>query len=328
MDCFRTPVDVKPGEHLIGYHSRMLFMGSCFASNIGQYFANIGLNALVNPFGVLYNPFSIANSLERLIKDKQFTEDDVQNYNGLYHTFYHHSQFSAIEPDAFLKGINQSFEASRNFLKDTDVLILTFGTSWVYEHVEQGLIVSNCHKYPASTFKRYRLSVDEIVERFVRLIEGVREVNPDVRVMFTVSPVRHWKDGAHGNQLSKATLLLAIEQLIEKVDNCDYFPAYELLLDDLRDYRFFADDMLHPSEMAVAYIRQKFIEAQFDETAKTVLGQLLKLQQAVQHRPFNPSSSQHQAFIQKQIRKLKALQSQYQGLNLSPALDAFMQQVK
>jgi hypothetical protein len=208
------------------------------------------------------------------------------------------------------------------------VLLLTFGTAWVYEHQELGIIVSNCHKYPARVFRRFRLTVEAITERYRQLLMDLRQFNPDLKVIFTVSPVRHWKDGAYGNQLSKATLLLAIEELLSSIEGVSYFPAYELLLDDLRDYRFFADDMLHPSEKAIDYIRHKFVASHFSEAAQEVQNQIARLIQAASHRPFNITSVAHQTFVKQQIEKVKALQKQHPQLHLFPLLDAFKAQQK
>jgi hypothetical protein len=327
MDQFRTEVKIDTSKEAINYHSRLFFMGSCFATNIGAFFNDHALNTLVNPFGVLYNPCSIANSLERVIKRKDFNEEEVFCQNGLFHSFYHHSQFSDVDQKVFLQNVNESLHNCYDFLSNTDVLVLTFGTAWVYEHKALGMIVSNCHKYPAKDFNRYRLEVDEIVERYLALIEAIRKINPGMRIIFTVSPVRHWKDGAHGNQLSKSTLLLAIDQLIKQAENCNYFPAYELLLDDLRDYRFFADDMLHPSQVAIEYIRDKFVETQFDSEAQQVLVQLAKLRKAAFHRPFNPETASHQSFVRKHISKVDAFQKQYPKIDLSIIRDSFGKQL-
>lgn len=328
MDQFRTEIQVEEAKQKIHYHSRLLFMGSCFASNIGSFFSEHSLNCMVNPFGVLYNPFSIANSLDRIIEQMPFSDDDVLCSNNLYHTFYHHSQFNGLDKDEFLEQINSSLKKCTDFLKKTDVMIITFGTAWVYQHNERGIIVSNCHKYPSKDFARYRLNIDEIVERYHVLLHNIATINPNIRFIFTVSPVRHWKDGAHGNQLSKSTLLLAVNQLIKNNDRCHYFPAYELLLDDLRDYRFFSDDMLHPSDKAIEYIRQKFISSQFDTEAKNVIEQLIKLRRASLHRPFNPETEAHQSFIQKHINKVDNFQKQFPKLDLSPLKRFFTNQLK
>lgn len=327
MDSFRTEVKVPLGSDPIQLDDKLLFIGSCFATNIGQYFMSNCLNVTVNPFGVLYNPFSIANSFERLLDEQEFSEDDVLEKDKVFHSFYHHSQFNANNKDAFLKSVNALFVQSAALLKQVETIIITFGTSWVYEHKVSGMIVSNCHKYPAVDFNRYRLSESEIVDRYKVIFGRIKAINPKVRFKLTVSPVRHWKDGAHGNQLSKSTLLLAIDKLVSDFDFVDYFPAYELLLDELRDYRFFADDMLHPSEQAIAFIRSKFIDSQFEEKGKKLLEQLTKLNKAADHRPFNIESDSHQTFVKKHIAKVKQFQQQHPTLDLSPICLKFEKQL-
>lgn len=317
MESFRTEVTINKAKQLIQYDSNLLFMGSCFATNIGNYFSENCFNSRVNPFGVLYNPLSIANSLNRLIEGPIFTENEVQYQHGSYHTFYHHSSFNHADKTTFLSQVNESFEDGRAFLKKTNYLFITFGTAWVYKHNVSKKVVSNCHKYPASTFNRTLLSSSEIVEQYMRLIHSIKSVNPSINIIFTVSPVRHWKDGAHGNQISKATLLLAIEQLNQSFDNISYFPAYELLLDDLRDYRFYKDDMLHPSDVAIQYIRNKFNSAFFNEKAKAFEQTIKVLKKASEHRPFNIASEAHQKFVLKHIDKLNHGQKQYPLVSLS-----------
>lgn len=326
MGRFRTEVKVPRSHKPIRYDDNLLFIGSCFATNIGEYFEANCLNVLVNPFGVLYNPFSIGNSLERLLEGRLFTENDVLKKEGVYHSFYHHSQFNANDKQFFLETINTSFKESEVFIKKANTIVITFGTAWVYEHQETKLIVSNCHKYPSASFKRYRLSFDEIIERYHKLIEQIKCVNPKVEILLTISPVRHWKDGAHGNQLSKATLLLAVDKLVERFDYVNYFSAYELLLDDLRDYRFFADDMLHPSAAAIEYIRKVFIESQFDDKGKRVIEKIAQLNRAAEHRPFNIESDNHQVFVNKHIAKTDQLQQQYPTLDLSAIKMKFVNQ--
>ena len=318
MENFRTEVNVERAKQSISYNSNLLFAGSCFATNIGNYFSDICFNCRVNPFGVLYNPLSIANSLLRLINDERFSEEEVYHLNGTFHSFYHHSSFNTTDKSTFLKQINQSFEDGVNFIRKTDFLFITFGTAWVYQHKANNEVVSNCHKYPTSTFTRRLLSCTEIVERYQQLIECVKAINPELRIIFTVSPVRHLKDGAHGNQISKATLLLAVEQLNQHFDNTVYFPAYELLLDDLRDYRFYNDDLLHPSAMAIRYIRNKFTSAFFNQQASAFEKTMETLKRAAEHRPFNSTSEMHQKFVLKNTAKTNDCQKQYPDVDLSP----------
>ncbi len=328
MDNFRTEVQVQDATKKMHYDAHLLFIGSCFATNIGSFFKEQCLNADVNPFGVLYNPLSIANSLERLISRDEFTNDEVFSNNGAYHSFFHHSSFNHTDKYFFLENVNQQLAAAANFLQKADYIVITFGSAWVYQHKELNQIVSNCHKYPANIFKRYMIGVQDIVERYSSLLQQLKQVNDQLKFIFTVSPVRHWKDGAHGNQLSKSTLLLAIDQLKRDFTDVEYFPAYEILLDELRDYRFFADDMLHPSDLAVEYIRKKFVNAYFDVEAMTILKRLTALSKASLHRPFNVDSASHQHFVSKQLNKIQAFQNQYPLIDATPLKESFEKQLK
>lgn len=326
MDKFRTEVEINKPNTLIQYSDPLFFIGSCFANNIGNYFKDSCLNTLVNPFGVLYNPSSIAQALRRIIQNKHFTENDIYSYDGQYHTFFHHSQFNDSNKERYLNTVNKELLSSSEFLKTTKHLVITFGTSWVYQHKKMNSIVANCHKYKADEFNRFRLSPEEIYADYKVLITELKRFNPSLQILLTVSPVRHWKDGAHGNQLSKASLLLAIEKLTSEFDHVDYFPAYELILDELRDYRFFADDMLHPTPLAVKFVRNRFRETWFDSEANKILDRINKLQKAADHRPFSIQSESHQKFIANSIRKVDELAKELKELDLSELKQAFEKQ--
>jgi len=256
----QTVVDIKPSEWKIGYEDKILLVGSCFADSIGQMMEQRGLQVTCNPFGTLYNPVSIAQAIHYQLPT---TNDQLPlvEHDGLWHSMAHHGAFSRASREEAESAVKASIEAMQKALKEATVIIVTFGTAWVYEMNDSAWlsgsgtspVVGNRHKLPAERFTRRRLSVDEIVQTWQPILTQY----PDKHWLFTVSPIRHIKDGLHENQLSKATLLLAIEQLI---DNRQYFPSYEILLDELRDYRFFADDLVHPSSMAVNYIWERFIE--------------------------------------------------------------------
>lgn len=258
---FTTPTDIQPLSRRIGHDARLLVMGSCFAEHMGTRLQQIKWRAVVNPFGVLYNPLSIAEALGRLIDAHRYGEDELAEFpDGGWNTWLHHSRYSHPDRREALDAINNSMEAAAGMLAQADWLVLTLGTAWVYRLKEDGRVVGNCHKVPEREFVRQRLSVDEIVETYVRLLDRLWSVNPGARVLLTVSPVRHLKDGLHGNQLSKATLLLAVDELCRRMpERCVYFPAYEVLMDELRDYRFYAEDMCHPTQQAVNYIRERFL---------------------------------------------------------------------
>ena len=194
--------------------------------------------AVVNPFGVLYNPVSVRNAIEILIDQKKFKDSDLNFFNEQWFSFYHDTEFSHPDKNISLEKINKSISIAADNLRKAGYLIVSFGTAWVYKYLKNGNVVSNCHKIPAKEFERYKLDVEDIFVEWANLMNRLNELNPDLKIIFTVSPVRHWKDGAIQNQLSKSTLILAIHQLKQQFENVDYFPSYEIMMDDLRDYRF------------------------------------------------------------------------------------------
>lgn len=305
MEKFRTEVEIPQTEFSINYQQRILTLGSCFAENIGKNMQDMYLDVDVNPFGVLYNPMSILQSIEILVSKRLFTEENIFERKGIWNSFSHSSQFSDIKPEYCLEKINARLKVSSEFIEKANVLLLTFGTAWVYEEKESGRIVSNCHKLPSAVFNRRRLSVEEIVNAYSLLFEKLRNTNPQLKVIFSVSPVRHLKDTAHGNNVSKSVLLLAIDALCTKFENAFYYPAYEILLDELRDYRFYAEDMVHPSDVAVQFIWQKFTETYFDRESQAYFQEVKQLNNDMNHRPFFPASEEFEAFTSN-LNKRKA----------------------
>lgn len=296
---FRTEITAVPADFGITHSDKIAMLGSCFVENISSQLANAGFQIDVNPFGIVYNPLSLSNNLNQLLDDKRFTAHDLFRDKEIYHSFFHHSRFSGTNKEEVLATINSRLAESSAFLRKANLLIITFGTAFVYRLQSTGEVVSNCHKLPANRFSYKSLTVAEIVAEWTNLISKLQEAIPEIKILFTVSPIRHWKDGAHGNQLSKATLLLAVDELIKICPNCFYFPAYEILLDDLRDYRFYAEDMLHPSPQAVDYIREKFSETYFSKETMGKIREYERIQQALNHRPFHPESEEHKAFRKK-----------------------------
>lgn len=318
MIRFRTVVEIPEFKKKMGYRHQSLMIGSCFTENIGTYLQELCFPVMVNPFGILYNPISIVNSLGHLLSGKSFTEQDLFYSNGLYNSFSHHSRFSGSDPVSTLARINTQTTDASNILKKCQLLFITFGTSWVFKHKLNGVVVSNCHKLPATTFDRYRLSVSQITESWIPLIDEMKKLNPDLHLIFTVSPIRHLKDGAHDNQLSKSTLIIAIEELITHfgAEVISYFPAYELVLDELRDYRFYAADMTHPSEVAVDFIREKFFSTIMDKEAINVSTELEKILPALKHKVLNSNYKDYFSFIENQIEKTNQLQIKYPFVDL------------
>ena len=265
----QTPVTDERCRTGISYSDKIMMLGSCFSENIGVQLKNFGFDVCVNPFGVLYNPVSILNSVERMLLNKQFSlEDCVQIGAGdtRFCSFSHHTSFAREDAEAFIAEANAALEKAAEDFRKCNKVIITLGTSWCFRHLERDFIVSNCLKRPAAEFRRERLRVQETADALQRIIDLCADraaEDPEFvakEFIFTVSPIRHFKDGAHGNQISKSTLLLGIEEVVANADNsADYFPAYEIVMDELRDYRFYAEDMCHPSAQAVDYIRERFL---------------------------------------------------------------------
>jgi hypothetical protein len=281
---------------------------------------------LVNPFGVLYNPVSVRNALEILIEQKEFVETDLNLFNDLWYSFYHDSEFSNPDKQQCLNKINSSTRVASKQLRHANYLIITFGTAWIYKYLKTGQPVSNCHKIPAKEFERSKLQPEAIFIEWSNLINRLNQLNKNLKIIFTVSPVRHWKDGAIQNQLSKSTLILAIHQLVSKFDNVSYFPSYEIMMDDLRDYRFYADDMLHPSQVAIDYIWEHFAKTFFQKETEKIIQQVEKIIRAKNHRPLNKDTSTHKKFIQNQIQLIKDLDKKYPFLKFKDELDYFNSQ--
>lgn len=326
---FQTEVQLPDFRWKTGYRKKNVFMGSCFTENVGQRLENANFQVDINPFGILYNPESVANGLDILLNNKIFSESDLVEHNGLWHSFSHHGKFSAADSDEVLSRINERISTSSAFLKTADFLFITFGTAWVYRHCESKHVVSNCHKIPAREFVRERLSVEQIVDRYKKLLSLIWAVNPELRVVFTVSPIRHWKDGAIENQRSKATLLLAVDQLQQEFKSrCAYFPSYEIVMDELRDYRFYAADMLHMSEVAVDYIYDKFQQALVEEESKKIAEKVLKIRSAVQHKPFNTNTEVFVKFLEQSLQKTLDLEKQFPYLNLKLEKNYFIRHLE
>lgn len=315
---FRTEIQPNPSHVKITHKSGMLFIGSCFTENIGVKLKELAFPVLINPTGIVYNPLSVKRSLEILVEGKEYTENDVFHFNDLYYSFDHDTSFSHPELNECLKVINTNLIEGQEQLAKASLILITFGTAWVYLHKKSQNLVSNCHKIPSSEFNRKLLSVEEIVSEYLILINNMQKINPGIKFIFTVSPVRHWKDGAVGNQISKSSLVLAVHKLIEKLKGtAEYFPAYELLLDDLRDYRFYANDLLHPSDEAIAYIWEKFSGVYFDHQTTELIKEIAALASAAKHKPFNKETPAWNNFLEKNLQKVMDLNKKYPFLDLS-----------
>ena len=316
MKNFRTIIQPKPSQNKISYHTPSLLLGSCFTENIGTKLTDLKFQTIVNPFGVLYNPSSVRSSMEILLDTRDFNENDLHFFNEQWFSFYHDTEFSNTDKNECLRKINTTVNEAREHLQKAKYLIITFGTAWIYQNIKTKNVVSNCHKIPSKEFYRKKLSVEDIFVQWAKLLNRIDDFNPNLKVIFTVSPVRHWKDGAIENQLSKSTLILAIHQLRKISENIEYFPAYEIMMDDLRDYRFYADDMLHPSNMAINYIWDQFSKTFFDNKTFEIISEIEKVTKAENHRPFNPDSTNHLKFIEQIREKKRKILNKYPYLNL------------
>lgn len=307
---FTTKIEIPHSHIAIDHQAQIMMLGSCFAESISDALAMRKFNIITNPFGILYNPMSIAQSVDRLISGKVFTQDELFFHNGVYQSYAHHGRFSHCDKDICLQNINTELAEASQKLKETNILFITFGTAYVYKTIEANTIVANCHKLPSTHFQHYRLDVSTIVEEWSRIITDLRVIKPNIQIIFTVSPIRHFKDGAHENQLSKSILLLAVDQLC-KSSGAAYFPSYEIVLDELRDYRFYKEDMIHPSDMAIRYIWQLFEETYLTSEATQIITQWDKLNAAIRHRPFNEQTHEHKAFLEQTLLKVETFAKKY-----------------
>lgn len=311
-----TEVSLPEYPFSLNHQTQVLMMGSCFTENIGRLMDRYLFPVCINPFGVTYNPLSVKRGLDALIHKDSYGAGDLDRHNDLWFSFDHDTGFSASDQARALENINTVFQEAKAFLKHADTLILTWGTSWVYRYNPTGSVVCNCHKIPAREFTRTRLSPDEIVEAYESLLPKLFAFNPKLKILYTISPVRHWKDGAHGNQLSKASLLLAGDALQQQFpERFVYFPSYEIVMDELRDYRFYAEDMLHTSDQATRYIWDRFRGALMETGTGEIIREVEALRKMLEHRPLNEkedADQKRQATIQE---KLENVRKRYPGLD-------------
>jgi hypothetical protein len=308
---FRTEIRIPASSIKIEHNHTILTIGSCFAENIAEKFKYFLFNVFENPFGVLYNPVSVYNAIKSAVEPKTFTEADLFLDNDEWHSFYHHSDFSSRDSAECLNRINTRNREVKNYLANCSWVIISMGTSFVYRHKEKNIIVSNCHKIPAAQFERILLAPEESEKILMQLTSLLKSVNPDIGIIFTVSPVRHIKDGFAENQLSKSSLIVALHNILSKTNNTFYFPAYEIMMDDLRDYRFYDNDLLHPSRMAVEYIWNKFSECWFSDECISTIKEIEPYVRSKGHVVRNPNSAQGIRFLEEQALRKAKLQEKY-----------------
>lgn len=324
----RTTFIVPPSEKKISYSTPSVFIGSCFATSIGRQFELGRMPVVINPFGTVYNPASVYNTINTIIAKKEYSFKDLFNYEGKWLSFSHYTDFSSVNPEVLLERINRNIFTASSFLSVSKFLFITFGTAWVYELKQTGRIVSNCHKLPASEFTRRMLSVEEITSIWTELLVNLSSRFPELQIVFTVSPVRYMKDGAHSNQISKSILFLAIEELQERFPSVGYFPAYELIMDDLRDYRFYENDMLHPSTAAIEYIWEVFKDSYFDEKSIGIYQEIAKIIKAREHKIHSDSSVQIKKFAIGMIEKIDSLVAKFPFIELQADKEYFSKLIK
>jgi hypothetical protein len=320
----RTTFNIEPSPFKIGYGDSVMLIGSCFASSIGEQMARGRMSVMVNPAGTVYNPVSVYNTLNSIIDGREFVTEDLHQHDGMWHSFYHYTDFSAEDPHKALEKINRKFTEAALFLKNAGYLIITFGTARCYRWKKTGMIVSNCHKIPSDQFVSELLTVKEISDLWNFELDRLSDLYPGLRVIFTISPVRHLKDGAHGNQVSKSVLFLAVEELLAHPSKPRYFPSYELLMDDLRDYRFYNEDMIHPSESAINYIWDAFSKCYMDDAAIKLWNEALKITKARSHRFLTDSNSKKRDFALKMLSLIADIEKQVPSVNFSDEKNYFL----
>ncbi len=304
---FQTTFSIEPSSFSIDHTCKIISIGSCFADHIGNYLVDHKFPILSNPFGVIFNPISIVELL-KMTQSQTFSSNLITEHQGIFHHFSFHSNLSALSKKKLELQLTNKIKEVLSFLNTTDTLIITLGTAFVYEHLNHNMIVANCHKVPQKKFRKRLVTVDEIIHAF-RNIKTL--LNQFKQVIITVSPVRHLKDSIPLNSVSKSTLRLACHQLCEQFDNFYYFPSYEILMDELRDYRFFKEDMIHPNEIAQKYVWEKFQDAFFSEETKKDVQTIHKLKQASLHKPFHVKSDAHQKFIKNTLSKIETLEKEF-----------------
>jgi hypothetical protein len=301
-------------QDLIDYQSKILLLGSCFSENIGDKLSYFKFQSTQNPFGILFHPKAIENLITNTSNKKVYSSDDLIYQNEIWHSFDAHSSLSSASENELLNKLNVAISLTNKKIKEASHIVITLGTSWVYRYIEIDTIVANCHKIPQKKFLKELLSVSEISESLARSISLIKSMNSDAAVIFTISPVRHLKDGFIENTQSKSHLIAAIHTLVNEQD-VSYFPSYEIMMDELRDYRFYAEDMIHPNKTAINYIWRKFIDTWFSEETKSIMKEIDEIQKGLLHRPFHEDSKLHQQFLLKLEQKKSSLQERLPFIN-------------
>ncbi|MDI5897002.1 GSCFA domain-containing protein [Flavobacterium yafengii] len=309
---FRTQIPISKSNYPIDYNATIMSLGSCFAVNMAEKLDYFKFQNSCNPFGILFHSLAIEKLIDFAVSEKQFTENDIFFHNERWHCFDMHSDLSNSNKEELVASLNAIIKSINQQITESTHFIITYGTSWVYRNIESDAIVANCHKVPQKQFKKELLSVEEIKKSITNTVKLIHSVNPDCTIIFTVSPVRHIKDGFVENQWSKANIISALHESFDfRLSTINYFPSYEIMMDELRDYRFYAEDMLHPNQVAIDYIWKRFQETTISETAFATMDEVESIQKSLSHKPFNPDSESHLKFESKVREKITKLESQY-----------------
>jgi len=328
---FQLPIQIKSAETRITYRNKIMLTGSCFTEHIGNSLGELKFSTLQNPNGILFDPRSVCDSLISYIENKQYKKEDLFYLNEIWNSWEHHSRFSNINADDALKTINESQQQAHDFLKNTDWLIITLGSSFSYRLTSEATLgglqnnngVANCHRAPSQWFNKHLLTIDETVSMLDTTYHRLKQFNPKLKIIFTISPVRHIRDGVIENNRSKAKLIEAVHHMINKFPWLYYFPAYELVIDVLRDYRFYDIDMVHPNYPATEFVMEKFREGFIDEQSQQLMEEIKKIVIARKHKAFQPETNAHKTFLKTHLEKAKELQSKFSFLDLSDEINYF-----
>ena len=304
----------KETKNRINYNSKLVLLGSCFSKNIGNKLTYFKFQTHQNPFGILFHPKAIENLITNAINEKEYVSKDLIFQDERWHSFDAHSNLSSSNQEILLKKLNSSVQATNKKLKKATHIIITLGTSWVYRSIETGAVVANCHKIPQKKFSKELLSIVEINKSLKTIISLLKSINKDINVLFTVSPIRHLKDGFIENTQSKSHLIAAIHNIVD-CKNVSYFPSYEIMMDELRDYRFYSEDMIHPNKIAINYIWEKFNETWFEENTGSIMKEIELIQKGMAHKPFDKNSEKHQNFLQNLESKKEKIRTQFPFIN-------------
>lgn len=326
---FHFDFDIPKLSPPIEHTHKLFLIGSCFTENIGEKLRKYKFDVLENSHGILFNPISVAEAMDDYINNKVYTEDSIFSYNEGWHSWKHHSRYSALSANEALGKINNAVSQAHGFLKSADFVMITLGSAWVYKltekafHTKPGQVAANNHKAPAEWFRKELLKPAELIQLFGNVIHKLIKFNPDLKIIFTISPVRHLREGVVENNRSKAVLIHAVHEMVSKFEKLYYFPTYEIVIDDLRDYRFYAEDLVHPNYPATQYVWEKFMTACMGENTKGLIEEIHSINLAYQHKPFNATSEQHTKFLLSYRMKTKSLQQKFPYLDFNKELEFF-----